>query len=205
MTPYEVSSQTKGLNSEEIKAFQLPNHPDAFPLEELTHFQQKQAFKLKLEQSARLSDILKIYLVELNKKHPHVDPQALECLRFLTWGHECSKLYKEKKEDDMNQPQPIDLPKEWRANPWIQECLSRMERFSNDPLKVEEYKEAEKALLIYTTDLEWKHRAGVAEGMEIGRKQGVEQGIKQGIKQGVEQGSRVPSAFHLSDRAPTSR
>ena len=88
----------------------------------------------------------------------------------------------------MNQPQPIDLPKEWRANPWIQECLSRMERFSNDPLKVEEYEEAEKAFLIYTTDLEWKHRAGVAEGMEIGRKQGMEQGIKQGVEQGIKQG-----------------
>ena len=75
----------------------------------------------------------------------------------------------------MNQPQPIDLPKEWRANPWIQECLSRMERFSNDPLKVEEYEEAEKAFLIYTTDLEWKHREGVAEGMEIGRKKGIQQ------------------------------
>ena len=88
----------------------------------------------------------------------------------------------------MNQPQPIDLPEKWRSNPWIQECLSRMERFSNDPLKVEEYEEAEKAFLIYTTDLEWKHRAGVAEGMEIGRKQGMEEGIEQGMKKGVKQG-----------------
>ena len=50
----------------------------------------------------------------------------------------------------MNQTHTIDLPPEWASNPWIQECLSRMERFSNDPLKVEEYEEAEKALLIYT-------------------------------------------------------
>ena len=88
----------------------------------------------------------------------------------------------------MNQPQPIDLPEKWKSNPWIQECLSRMERFSNDPLKVEEYEEAEKALLIYTTDLEWKHREGVAEGVEIVIKQGMEQGMEQGMKQGVEQG-----------------
>ena len=53
-----------------------------------------------------------------------------------------------------------------------------MKRFSNDLLKVEEYEEAEKAFLIYTTDLEWKHREDVAEGVEMGRKQGIEQVIE---------------------------
>ena len=33
MTPYEVSAQTKGLNSEEMRAFQLSNHPNGYSLE----------------------------------------------------------------------------------------------------------------------------------------------------------------------------
>ena len=68
----------------------------------------------------------------------------------------------------MNQPQQIELPKEWKENPWIQECLDRMEQFSNDPLKVEQYEAVEKALLTYTTHLEWK----LEEGLERGRFEG---------------------------------
>ena len=95
----------------------------------------------------------------------------------------------------MNQTHTIDLPPEWASNPWIQECLSRMERFSNDPLKVEEYEEAEKALLTYATHLEWKHR----EGLEEGLRQGMEKGIEHMVQTLHKNGLDLEAIAQLSD------
>merc|ERR1712188_231302 len=89
-------------------------------------------------------------------------------------------------------PQQIELPKEWKENPWIQECLDRMEQFSNDPLKVEQYEAVEKALLTYTTHLEWKLEEGLErgrfEGRLVGHKEGKEEGRLLGRKEGKEEG-----------------
>ena len=109
----------------------------------------------------------------------------------------------------MNQPQPSDLPKGWRANPWIQECLSRMERFSNDPLKVEEYEKRKRRFLFirqfrvetscrccrrYGDWSEARYGTRNEEGKTGNRarnqarcEQGIKQGVEQRIKQGVEQ------------------
>ena len=105
----------------------------------------------------------------------------------------------------MNQPKEIELPEEWKSNPWIQACLSRMERFSNDAQKVEQYEEEEKALLTYATHLEWKHREGLAEGVELGLKQGRLQGIEEGIEQGIEQGiKQLVKTLHQNGLDPES-
>ena len=184
MTPYELSTQTKNLNTDEMKDFLLSNHPDGFDAHHAQHHQTKSAFTRKLDYSARLNEILRIYLIELSKVKPDVktsadvDVEASNYLQFLTWGHESSKLYAKEKEDEMKSSQEIEIPKEWVNNPWIQECLSRMEKFSNDPQKVQQYEAAEKALLIYNTQIELSRE----EGIEIGIERGIEQGIEQGIK-----------------------
>ncbi len=131
-----------------------------------------------------MGEIFKIYLIELNKEQTKLDLQAIQYLKFLTWGHQHATLFKEK-EDSMNTHHSVELPEEWKSNPWIQTCLDRMEKFSGDPEKIELYEQTEKALFDYVSNLEWKYRQGIEEGIEEGREKGIEEGMQKGLEKGI--------------------
>lgn len=78
-----------------------------------------------------------------------------------------------------------------KADPYMAEAFSELERLSADERKRLEYEAREKAVRDYNSLMGGELRRGLEEGRKRGLEEGRKRGLELGRKEGVEQGRRA--------------